>query len=104
MLVTHVAHRDARFVVCHREPATSTIVPASAREPELVGRMSFDRDDAIVMHGVMAIAQQEQVRRIMGPAVLAMHDVMHLEKTRRPAARHTTAITIAVEDKPSYAR
>jgi IS30 family transposase len=44
-------------------------VPAAAGKAELIGRAAFDRDLAIVMLGVVAIAQQDHVRRIVGPAV-----------------------------------
>jgi hypothetical protein len=65
----------------HRQPAPGRVAAATDCKRELIGRAAPDRDEAIVVPLVVATAQQDQVRRIVRSAVLAMHDVVDLEKS-----------------------
>lgn len=79
MSVTRGPH-GLRFL--HRQAVAGGIVATADRKCQLIGRLASDRDEPVVVSFVMSAAQQDEVRRIVRSAVLAMHDVVDLEKAR----------------------
>ncbi|HEX3760490.1 MAG TPA: hypothetical protein VHW23_17360, partial [Kofleriaceae bacterium] len=70
---------------------------------QLIGS-ARDRERAAVVSEVTRAAQQHQVRSVVAAAVGAMDQMMTLQPSRRPAARHPAATAIAAPHEAHGAR
>jgi hypothetical protein len=72
--------------------------------PETARGMAFDARSSAMISAVMGAAQREQVLRLVPTAFFASSNVVHIDESRVPAARHLAAVFVPPQHQAPHRR